>query len=199
MKHKAIKVFFHGERLRDIYPHASKWQVFKWKVRKFIRKVTIVSIACAALYGAFVVGSKSFHETAYQAQAEKITTVEVQVDNLSEKIAQIKAEAVEGIRKCESAGHPESDGIIIFDSNAKASIGSFQFQKTTVQHYMKVLYGKDITPKEAVLIALDEAKAGELASDIIFETPGGGLKDWYTCANKIGLANTIAIVKKLEK
>jgi len=83
------------------------------------------------------------------------------------------------LESCESAGFSEEDAPIIFDSNNKASIGVFQFQKATIIHYFKTLYKEDITPKEAVMIALDEKKSRQLAEDIVFSS---GLSDWKTCA-----------------
>jgi len=109
-----------------------------------------------------------------------------------------KADVVARLAACESAGHSEDDGIIIFDTNNRASIGRLQFQKATVIHYMKRLYGQDITAKEAVLIALDTEKAKALATDIIFTTDNDAT-DWLNCSNKLGLGADIKAIKKLAK
>ena len=122
---------------------------------------------------------------------------EVIVDNLTGKINELKAEILSQLKGCESAGYSESDAPIVFDSNNKASIGSYQFQKATVLHYYKTLYNLDITPKEAVLISLDDIKAGNLASDIIFKTEKG-ISNWHNCDKKLGLKAQINLIKKLE-
>ena len=136
----------------------------------------------------------------YNARAEQIEyrDREVVVDNLGKKIEEIKLEALESLKQCESAGHSEDDGIVIFDANGKASYGQLQWQKSSVQHYYKTLYGKDITPKEAVLIALDTPKAQALAYDVIFTTEKGWT-NWTNCAKKIGLVQTLGLVHKLEE
>lgn len=141
----------------------------------------------------------------FNARAQEVTYLqgkeivkEVQVDNLSKKIDEIKDEAVNGIMKCESAGHTEGDGIIIFDSNNKASIGQFQFQKATVIHYYKTLYNTDIDAKEAVLIALDTDRARKLTKDVIFKTDKG-YTNWVTCSDKIGMKATLNVIHTLEK
>ena len=66
----------------------------------------------------------------------------------------------------------------------------------TIIHYYKTLYSKDITKKEAVLIALDNEKAEQLASDIIFETEKG-YRNWLNCSNKHGLAERVKFIKGL--
>jgi hypothetical protein len=121
----------------------------------------------------------------------------VMLDNLANKINELKGELLSDLRNCESRGYTEDDGLLIFDSNAKASIGSYQFQKSTVQHYYKTLYGRELTGKEAILIALDDEKAGELASDIIFKQ--GKLSDWVNCTRKEGLAQKLEVINKLSK
>ncbi len=194
---KKIKVFFHGERLRDIYPHATRWQVFKWKLRKFVRKLVLVSTAVSIVYGAFIAGSSYFPKTVYQAAAEKIVTIEN--DSLGKKVEELKNEVIADLKNCENAQFGEDDGIIIFDSNNKASIGEFQFQKATVIHYFKRLYGKDITGKEAVLIAIDTEKASQLAKDIIFKTENGVGKDWVICSKNYGLQEKVDMIKSLLK
>ena len=44
-KLKTISVTWNGERLCDIYPHATKGQVCKWKAWKFFNRVLIVIAA----------------------------------------------------------------------------------------------------------------------------------------------------------
>jgi hypothetical protein len=129
------------------------------------------------------------------------TTYAVQervVDTLSIKVDELKSDMLDTLQACERSKYTEDDGIIIFDSNNKASIGTFQFQKATVIHYYKTLYGKDITGKEAVLIALDDNKARELAHDIIFSSKNG-LSNWYNCTQKHGLEGQLAVINKLIK
>lgn len=190
---KSIKVFYNGKRLRDIYPHATRWEVIKWKAKRLIRKIFITSTVLAILYLSITVGGSMFPNTVYSVQEKQIV-----VDSLGQKIEEIKQTALDELEKCESAGHSEDDGIIIFDSNDKASIGQYQFQKATVAHYYQVLYGEKITGKQSVEIALDKTKARKLAYDIIFKTENG-LKNWINCSNKIELRNTLEIIKTLEK
>ena len=112
-------------------------------------------------------------------------------------IEQIKNKALDEIQACESAGHSEEDGIIIFDSNSKASIGQYQWQKTSVQHYYKTLYGQTISSKEAVIIALDTEKARKLTHDVIFTTEKGWT-NWTNCGKKIGIVKTLELLKQLQ-
>ena len=87
---RKIKVFFNGERLRDLYPHATRFQVLKWKIRNFFRKVVIASFVIGVIYGAFKIGSIVSADTVYTA---KEITKEVQV---------INAPVMDRIAKCES-------------------------------------------------------------------------------------------------
>jgi hypothetical protein len=167
--------------------------VFKFKVKRFFRKCLIAVILVAVVYGIFMAGKFVNPIVKYQIQEK-----EVILDNLSEKINELKGKLVDDIRKCESAGYSEDDGIIIFDSNNKASIGNYQFQKKTVIYYAKMFYGKDLTGKEAVLLALDEKKAGELASKVIFESENG-LDNWLNCSKKVGAYAQLKVIKELEK
>lgn len=200
----SIKVFWHGKPLREVYPHANKWQMFKFWFRKLARKTVILSVivgslTLSSLITKFVVAHSP--ETVYKAEANDIQTyLPAKLDNsLNKKIEELKLDVVGKIKACESAGHKEDDGIIIFDTNNKASIGSLQFQKATVIYYYKSLYQKDITAKDAVLIALDDTKAEALAYDVIFETAGNkGLANWLNCANKYNLREQVNIINKLS-
>ena len=183
-----MKVFMDGKRLKDIYPHATRWQVFKYKCARFIRKVLIVGI----------IGTVFAVMTLILFPRYKVMDKIVKVDNLAVKVVELKSEVMNDLRECESQGAVEDDGLIIFDSNKKASIGLYQFQKSTIIYYYKALYGKDITGKEAVLIALDSKLARSLAEDIIF-TDEKGIDNWYNCKNKKGLADNVSWIKKISK
>lgn len=189
---KKLKVFYMDKRLKDIYPHATRFQVFKYKLARFVRKVVICSFILGAIYGAFQVGRITTEPILVKAEDKSATLYAQKVDALKTKV-------VAEIQSCESAGHKEADGIIIFDTNNKASIGTMQFQVATVIHYYKALYNKVITPKEATLIALDNAQATALAKDIMFTTKNMAGKDWVNCTAKYDSDTKISIIKSLEQ
>lgn len=77
---KPIKVFWHGKRLRDIYPHATRWEVFKWKTMKFIRKIVLWSATIGLVMGSTYAG---FMWAKVTVEPEKVIAkeiVEVPVD-----------------------------------------------------------------------------------------------------------------------
>lgn len=138
----------------------------------------------------------------------KFVEVPITVDNSEEqysrKIEDLKNEVVAKLRACESGGHDEAYGLVTYDpkkneKNARniPSFGTLQFKQSTVVYYYKTLEGKDITGKEAILIALDDERSGELAKRIMFETKNLASGDWYNCAIRYNLDNEIAIIKKL--
>lgn len=43
-KFKSVPVSFNGKKLCQMYPHATWFQVLKWKIKRFIRKVIILTI-----------------------------------------------------------------------------------------------------------------------------------------------------------
>lgn len=167
-----------------------RFSSFRTKFVRFVKKLAFWSVIALLIYGAFQFGISS-SETTYARET-------IEVDNLGKKVEQIKNEALDALMHCESAGYSEEDGIVIFDSNSKASYGQYQWQKASVQHYYKTLYNQEITPKQAVLIALETEKARKLAYDVIFTTEKGW-SNWYNCANKTKLQETLALISKLEK
>lgn len=180
-----MKIFLNGKRIdRDPRGRFAK-------TKSFFK--SLPRIAMIAAIGAFIGGYFVFISTPEVLQAVTPETI----DLTPAKIAELKADLVSRLSQCESAGHKEDDGIIIFDSNKVASVGTLQFQIKTVQHYYKTLYSMNITAKEAVLIALDHDKAAQLAEDIIFEADG--LKNWLNCANKLGLRAEVNAINRLSK
>lgn len=185
---KSEKMFYGNQ-----YVGMSKWEVLKFNTRKFMKGLMSAIFVGAVILGFILVMGLKNEKTIYRIQEK-----EIKVDNLTEKVQQIKNETLAMLKVCESAGHPEEDGVIIFDTNNRASIGSFQFQKKTVQYYYESIYGKEIGGKEAVLIALDDKLAGQLAEDILFGTDNGW-KNWINCTNKYDLRFNINVVSKLTK
>ncbi len=58
---KAVRITFNGVPLRTVYPHATRWQVAKYRffkaVRWFIIRAGIATLTTAALFAAFMYGS----------------------------------------------------------------------------------------------------------------------------------------------
>lgn len=199
---KKIKVFFNGERLRDIYPHATKFQVFKWKLRRFVRKVVLVLMGVAVIGVSLFIGSQYSPKVVYHAQAERIVTI----DSLKNKVDEMKVEVIEALANCESSGASDDDALIVYDNNSAGtlkgknipSIGSMQWKITTVQFFEKMRSGKVLTNKEAVELALNGITARDLADYAIFETKGG-IYHWANCEKKLALAPKVEIIKNLAK
>ena len=183
-----MKIYYFGKRITG-------WAEFKHKAKKMLTKLFKLTVAFAflagAIFGAYKTGEKQV--PLIYAQPET-----VEVDNLTPKVEELKSELLADLRSCESQGRTEDDGLIVFDTNSVASIGTLQYQVKTVQHYYKTLYGEDITRKEAILTALDDEKAGELALKIMFES-GNKANDWLNCARKHNLNARIDLIKQLEK
>ncbi len=183
-----MKLYYNGRQING------RFDSFKAKVRRFVRAAVrlflIGSVAAALLMIAFDYGLK------YSATTVQAVTPET-IDLTPAKIEGLKVDLVHRLSICESAGHSEEDGLIIFDTNNRASVGQLQWQIASVQQYEKSLYGKTVTRKEAVLIALDTARASELAKDVIFKTDG--LANWLNCANKLGLRAEVDAINRLSK
>ena len=165
----------------------------------FMHKVTLALMALLLLYTIFFIGGKMNYRVVYKSIEKQVI-----LDNLTEKVNELKGQLVSEIKSCESAGYDENYGLITFDphrTNKKveeASIGEFQFKKSTVKYYYRTFYGKEITGKEAVLIALDTEKASELATRVIFETEHG-LDNWINCSKKYNSQNKLDIINSLIK
>jgi hypothetical protein len=159
----------------------------------------VVLLVIVLVIGAYYGGSY-FNKKIVYKQIEK----QVILDNLTEKVNELKGSLVNDLRQCESGGYNIDSGLITFDphktnkSVAPASIGLYQWKVDSIKHYYKTLYQKDITGKEAILIALDDEKSSQLTSDVIFKTDNG-LSNWYNCSKKLGLQSRLNIINELLK
>lgn len=147
-------------------------------------------MVAAAVFGD-VWSSRELHAEASSAEV-------VVRDSFPAHLEALKDEVVDKIIGCESGGLTEDDGVIVFDSNHKASIGLVQFQQSTVIQYEWVLYGELVTKKQAIAIALDKDLSRQLAKDVIFKVDGG-IWNWAVCAKATGVVPEIEVIKRLSK
>lgn len=147
-----MKVYLWGERMCDVYPHATKWQVFKFKFMKFMRKVLWTLISLAILFGAVQIGRHYY-------AIERVTLVEKEVSYpILDKIA-----------KCESGGKQfAANGQVTLNGNTNGSvdIGKYQINnrywgKTATEMGYNLMIEKD---NEAFALWLFQNKGSEVWS-----------------------------------
>lgn len=142
--------------MRDIYPHATKFQVFKYNVAMFFRKLTIGCAVLAGIVGTFYAGSFFLP-----------TTVAKEVIKEVPAPREIPAVLVR-IGKCESVtGHRDVTGqvAVVGNKNGSVDIGKYQINER--------LWGKKAT--ELGLNLFDE-KDNETMALWLYENRG--TEDW---------------------
>lgn len=118
-------------------------------------------------------------------------TMEAKVESLKEQI-------VNDIAACETKGVKEPDATILLDSNSQMSLGSWQWQIKSIQHYVKLFEGRAISRVEAINIATDHQKAKDLTTKVLFGEKDGW-KNWYTCGVKLDVGTKIDLISALER
>lgn len=161
---KKTNVFYMGKKLCEIYPHATKWQVFKYKVRRIIRMVFGFCLIIAVLLGVYKLGGILSPATIY-TKAEIIKEVP------------IKAPVMDRIAMCESqASHTDKNGQVQLNANTNGSvdIGIYQINNKA--------WGKKATELHYNLMVEQDNRA---MAQYIYETHG--TEPWYSskkCWNK---------------
>lgn len=157
-----IKVFYNGKPLRDIYPHATRWQVIKYRVRRFFRKVFILTGAVIAIVAIFQLGGIMNPKLHYQKVEAEVNTAPV----------------LHRIAGCESVGDPKSKGThydkngqVLMRSNTNKTVDVGKYQINSVWFAKATELGLDIT-KEA---------DNEAMAKWIYENKG--TEDWYSSKN----------------
>lgn len=154
---KILKVIYNGEFLCNVYPHASKWQVFKYKLAMLVRKVLIGSFILGASYGMFMAG--------------RVTTEPVKVYADKEVIVKVKGKAsvMDRIAKCESGGkHFKDNGDVVYGYNKNGSIDVGKYQINTIHIPLAGKLGFDI----------NKEKDNEAMAYYLYET--NGTEPWYS-------------------
>lgn len=108
---KKLKIFYLGERLKDVYPHATRFQVFKYKARMAFKRFIRLSIVGTLGYMTFMAG----------AWLNPITSV-AYVDKVIE--VETVSPVLERIAKCESGGSHYKNGQVVI--NKTQDIGKYQ-------------------------------------------------------------------------
>ncbi len=173
-------------------------------MKEFLRELKVATIALTLIFTAIWFNPKYLivqnyalgQTTNYATSTDGLPFVPVNI-----KAEQIKAKQDALLDKlslgCEVKGSKEPDGVLLLDSNNQMSIGRFQFQITTVQHYVKKFEGKSISRHDAIVLALDSTEAKELARQIVFKD--NGLNNWYNCTVAHQLQSERDAIIKLMK
>ena len=109
-------------------------------------------------------------------------------------VDEMKADVLDRLAKCENPNQKP----IVFDTNGVASVGQYQWQPHSFQYYWKKMTGEMLSEKDAVVYALDDAKARQLAAFVIFETDAGSGKDWVNCTKWHDLDTLVGFIKSHE-
>lgn len=179
------------------YPFRIIWQAFK--ALKWQRKALLCFIMVLA---AIPFGGKTWEaikpsELVYKRVfADEIDNYKnLPKDRLEAKIGALRADLLDTLQKCESGG--KDTLAIVFDTNGVASVGVFQWQPHSFIHYWQKMTGEKITEREAIVKALDNETARELAAYTIFENDHE-LKPWHNCTKWHKLNEKLENIKYLE-
>lgn len=178
------------------------------KLIKIIIAIILIGVGTTALFFGEIWLPEKLHNTVEATNAPTIV-IDKSDEMYKKKVDQLKSELAEELKGCESPGDTINTKPVIADNNAEGtlkggdipSIGGFRFKVSTVTGYYKQMTGNQITPTEAVILALDYPRAKELAKFIIFETKEGdkGVDNWRTCAARLKLHSRVEAIKQLEQ
>lgn len=109
-----------GSKLCHIYPHATKWEVIKFKTVRFVGRFIVTTLALSAflgiVYGAFKAGGSFTPEKMVYANVEVVKEVES------------ASPVMDRIAKCESGGKHTKGGQVILNGNKNGSVDVGLFQ-----------------------------------------------------------------------
>ena len=161
----------------------------RWtSLRRYIIKQLLMWGTIAFLFWFFIWG----HPMVIDALDKEITAVNVVEAAVvtPATLEEMKGDVLDRLKQCEN-----KEGVaIIFDTNGKASIGDYMWQIGSFQHYWSLKTGQKLTQKQAASYALDDVKARELASWVIFETKSGVDKDWVNCSKRHSLQTLVDFI-----
>ncbi len=128
---------YYGEtRLKDIYPYATKFEVFKFKFAKFVYKSFVYSFIGITAVTLFFVGWASGMYTSV------VTKVQAEPNS---PVVEALAPVMERIAHCESSGTHTKNGQVIFKANTDGSVDIGLYQINSVHNKEASKLGYDLT------------------------------------------------------
>lgn len=185
-------VAFVGSRLDKWFYHS-----FRPFIELWLRRITLGGVASVFVYLAFMalvtaIEHRKEPHVIYETEAMVIDTTHMSIAELKKRTTERLAS------ECETKGVDEPDAAIILDTNHQMSIGKYMWQIKSVQFYAEKLYGEQLSRKEAILTALGEGAIdiNEMTQRVLFEVENGH-REWFNCANALGLEREIEIINSL--
>jgi hypothetical protein len=176
------------------------------------RKLCLIGFAFLGILVAYGMIGEAYVDGYLKKELTAVAAPRVEaaeIDRLDQKIQALKDEVLDELANCESPGDTENTLPVIEDNNASGtlprgevvSMGMYRYKVGTVIGYELMRTGEELTPIEAVEFAVNHAKARELTSYVIFDTPEGdkGIMNWRTCAVKHGLQSKVDVIKSLSE
>jgi hypothetical protein len=199
-----VLITFNGEPLCNVYPHATKWQVLKYRFFRGIRWVGIRTLIIAGVTGLFFTTYKIGQHNPDVSFTREISTVVVpQVfagETMEGKVDELKEKLLDEMVACENPTHvlvnPDDNRAGTLPLKDKVSIGDLQYKISTMQHHHKTLYGTNISDREALMLGLDTPRARALAMDAWLNIKGS-INAW-TCANE-SMKTQVELIRFLTK
>ena len=152
---KKVRLYVNGERQKDIYLNKTKWQIFKVKTKKFLKRLFWTLVIIFAVWGIYKIGS-----------LKEPQIVEVKVEVIPE------TPILDRIAKCESGGlHFGKNGQVMMNVNQNGSIDIGVMQ----------INNKAWSVKATELgFNLTDEKDNRAMAKWIYENRG--TQDWYSSA-----------------
>lgn len=169
---KSTKVYFNGKRLKDIYPHATAWQVFKYKVRKFVRKCVIVSVIALALFTIYKVGGIFNPKVIVKTQEVPVDTITPVLHRIAEAESLSSHYCTDKLIQAKMCASGEK-GQVLFNPNKNGTVDVGKYQINTYYWGARATeLGLDLT---------NEADNEEMA---IWIYKNYGTEPWYASSKK---------------
>lgn len=191
-----------------------------------IKLAILIAVIAASGYGGYYIATKNTvvtvdnREAVEKAVEETARRYETQLaereGDIQEIVTQLKQEVIARLQRDESGGE-DSGGSLVYTNDPNSahvetcrriggmrdidcdSWGVMQFKIPTIIYYYEMLHGETLTEKEAVVLALNDERARQLATKIIFEVEGG-VWNWSAAHNDADYyAYQIPFIRSLEK
>lgn len=157
---KKLKVFYGDTRLKDIYPHATRFQVLKYNFAQFMRKVFIVMAGTAFTTILFLI-MKDIYIT---KEIERMRGFVPIVEETKELPA-----VMQRIAQCESGNkHYKDNGQVVTNANTNGTVDIGRFQ-----------INEKVWGKKAGEMKLDLTKEEDNIAFAMWVYENFGTEDWY--------------------